>query len=202
LIDPGSALDAHWSIVKRKIESIVPLEKITMAIVTHQDPDLCAFLPYVEKAVGVDNFEIVATDRTSLFVPYYNVKTEVTTVEDGDSLEIGEQGRELVFITSPYLHFPGAMVVYDTLRKVLFTSDIFAAFSIDWSLYANEYYLEAVKIFAQPYLPSKQHLLNFLEKIKDLDIELICPQHGSIIPRKKIPELFKMMSELEVGVWK
>ncbi|MCF2142874.1 MAG: FprA family A-type flavoprotein [Candidatus Heimdallarchaeota archaeon] len=202
LIDPGSALDEHWAVVKSKIESIVPLEKITMVICTHQDPDICASLPYLEKAIGVNKFEIVTTDRTSLFIPYYNVRTEVTTVEDGNSIEVGEQGRELVFITSPYLHFPGAMVVYDSLRKVLFSSDIFAAFSVDWNLYANEFYLEAVKVFSQPYLSSKRHLINFLDKIKDLDLELICPQHGSLIVKEQIPALFEMMRNLEVGIWK
>ena len=32
IIDPGSRLDAHWSVVKKKIESIIPLDKITMVI--------------------------------------------------------------------------------------------------------------------------------------------------------------------------
>lgn len=202
VIDPGSALDEHWSIVKKKIESIVPLEKITMVIVTQQDPDLCAALPYIEQAVGVNNFEIVTTDRTSLFIPYYNVKTDVTVIEDNDMMEIGDSGRELKFITTPYLHFPGAFVVYDTLYKVLFSSDIFGAFSVDWNLYANEYYTEAIKSFAEPYLPDKRHVMNFLNKIKNLEIDLICPQHGSIIPKDRISEMIAVLKDLEVGVWK
>ncbi|MBD3192504.1 MAG: MBL fold metallo-hydrolase [Candidatus Heimdallarchaeota archaeon] len=202
LIDPGSRLEEHWSIVKRKIESIIPLNKITMAIVTHQDPDLCAALPFVEEACGIDNFEVVTTERTSLFVPYYGVRTAVTTVTDGDLLEVGESGRELLFMTTPYLHFPGAMVVYDTKEKVLFSSDIFGAFSVDWSLYANKYYAEAVKSFAEPYLSDKRHVTNFLKKIEPLEIEMICPQHGSIIPKDRIQEMIDALKGLEVGIWK
>lgn len=202
IIDPGSALDEHWGIVKKKIESIVPLEKITMVIVTHQDPDLCAALPNIEKAVGVNNFEIVTTNRTSLFIPYYNVKSDVTIIDDGETMEIGDSGRILKFITSPYLHFPGAFVVYDTKEKILFSSDIFAAFSVDWSLFANQFYAEAIKVFAEGYLSDKRHVDNFLDKIKDLDIEYICPQHGSIIPKERIPEMIKTLKDLEVGTWK
>ncbi|MHA1244854.1 MAG: MBL fold metallo-hydrolase [Candidatus Heimdallarchaeota archaeon] len=202
VIDPGSALDKHWAIVKRKIESIVPLNKITMVIATHQDPDLCAAIPLIEKEVGVNHFEMVTTDRTSLFIPYYNVKTEVTKVHDNEILEIGDSGRELLIITSPYLHFPGAFTVYDKKEKLLFSSDIFGAFSVDWSLYANDHYIEAIKSFSETYLPDKRHLLNYLEKIKDLDIEMICPQHGSLIPREKIKDIIEAMKDLEVGIWK
>ncbi len=201
LFDPGSRLEEHWNWVKKKIESVIPLEKITMVVVHHQDPDLCAAIPLIEEAVGANNFEIVTTERTSLFIPYYGVHTEVTSVGDGDIIEIGEEGRELMFITTPYLHFPGAMVTYDSKEKILFSSDIFAGFSIDWSLYANEYYLEAMKVFSQPYLSDQRHVHNFLRKIKGLDIDLICPQHGSIIPRERVPEAIDTLWNLEVGVW-
>jgi len=80
LFDPGSALEEHWNIVKNKIESIIPIRKITTIIVHHQDPDLCAAIPILEKELGVDNFEIITTERTALFIPYYGVKTEVTSV--------------------------------------------------------------------------------------------------------------------------
>ncbi|MBD3406776.1 MAG: hypothetical protein GF411_11735 [Candidatus Lokiarchaeota archaeon] len=201
LLDPGSRLDIHWNWVKTKIESIIPIEKITMVIVHHQDPDLCAAIPLVEEIVGVNNFEIVTTERSALFVPYYGVKTEVTAVSDGESIEIGEEGRELFFITTPYLHFPGAMVTYDTKEKILFSSDIFAGFSIDWSLYANEYYLEAMKVFSQPYLSDQRHVHNFLRKIEGLELEMICPQHGSIIPKEQIDQAVETLRNLEVGIW-
>ncbi|MBN1330294.1 MAG: MBL fold metallo-hydrolase [Candidatus Heimdallarchaeota archaeon] len=201
IIDPGSALDEHWQLVKNKIESIIPLEEITMIIATHQDPDLCAAIPLIEKEVGVNNFELVTTDRTSLFIPYYNIKTDVTIIEDGDIMEVGDSNRKLLFITSPYLHFPGAFTVYDTKEKILFSSDIFGAFSVDWHLYANTFYLEAIKSFAEPYLPDRRHVINYLKKIQYLDIEMICPQHGSIVKREQIPNVIDLLSTLEVGIW-
>ncbi len=201
LIDPGSRLDVHWAWVKKKVESVVPIEKITMVIVHHQDPDLCAAIPLIEEAVGVNNFEIVTTERTALFIPYYGVKTEVTAIGDGEYMEIGESGRELHFITSPYLHFPGAFVTYDKKEKILFSSDIFAGFSIDWSLFANEYYMEAMKVFSQPYLSDQRPVRNFLRKVRGIEIEMICPQHGSIIPKDKVQEAIDTLWDLEVGVW-
>lgn len=199
IIDPGSGLDEHWALVKKKIESVIPLKEINMIIVQHQDPDLCGAIPHIEKELGVNNFDIVTSERAGLFVPYYNVRTEVTTIDDGEIIEIGEN-HELMFITTPYLHFPGAINTFDLKHKILFSSDIFGAFSVDWNLYANEHYPEAIKVFAEPYLSSKRHVLNYVNKIKKLDIDMICPQHGSII-KDNIPAFIKVLEELEVGVW-
>ncbi|MCY3410604.1 MAG: MBL fold metallo-hydrolase [Candidatus Heimdallarchaeota archaeon] len=202
LIDPGSRAARHWNWVKKKIESIIPLEKISIIIVNHQDPDLVACIPLIEEIVGVNNFDLIATDRTSLFLPYYGIESKILHVDDGDKIQIGSSGRILEVITSPYLHFPGAMVIYDHKEKLLFSSDIFGGFSVDWSLYANEYYLESMKAFAQPYFPDKRHVNNFLDKIDRFDIDMICPQHGSLIQGDLINKAKKTLRDLDVGIWR
>ncbi len=200
LFDPGSRLPEHFAIVKKKIESVIPIEKINMIVVHHQDPDLCASIPLFEEIIGVDNFELIATMRSSLFMPYYGVRTEVTTIEDGDILEL-DNGREIMFITSPYLHFAGAHVTYDMKTKTLLSSDIFAAFSVDWSLYANENYTEAMRIFHEPYIAHRSAIESFANKIKDIELKMIAPQHGSVILEKDIPRCLEALLSFEVGTW-
>ncbi len=200
LIDPGSRADEHYSIVKRKVEEVVDPKKIKYMIVHHQDPDLCASLPLFEEIVSPD-VKIIAQVRTSLFVPYYGTKREIIAVDDGDTLELSS-GRKLVFVTTPYVHFAGSMVTYDTKTKTLFSSDIFAAFSLNWTLYAdeNEYYIEAFKAFTEPYIGCKKPLLSALEKASKVPIERICPQHGSIID-KDIEKYIEAAKNLDVGAW-
>jgi flavorubredoxin len=202
LFDPGSRLEKHWGWVKKKIESIIPLEKITMVIVHHQDPDLCASIPFIEEIKGINNFELVTTPRTALFLPYYGIQTEVTTVNDGDTIEIGNMGRKLKFLTSPYLHAPGAMTTDDQKERILFSSDIFGAFSIDWSLFANKHYIEAMKAFHEPYMSGRRHVVNFLDKLVGYEIDMICPQHGSIITDEQVKGAIDVLYNLEVGIWK
>lgn len=88
LIDPGSRADEHFSIVKRKVEELIPFEKIKYIIVHHQDPDLCASIPLFEELIGVDNVKIITSLRTSLFIPYYGSKAEIIIIEDGDEFEL------------------------------------------------------------------------------------------------------------------
>lgn len=200
LFDPGSRLPEHFNIVKKKIESIIPIEKINTIVVHHQDPDLCASIPLFEEMIGINNFDLISTMRTSLLLPYYGIRSEITTIEDGDIMGLDNE-RELMFITSPYLHFAGAHVSYDLKTKTLFSSDIFAAFSVDWNLYANENYAEAMRIFHEPYIPHKSAIEKFAEKIKDLEINMICPQHGSVIKKQDIPRCMEALLKFEVGSW-
>ena len=200
LIDPGSRLPQHYNTVKRKVESVIDLKKIKYLIVNHQDPDLCASLPLFAEIVNPD-VKIIAQLRTSLFIPYYGVTTEIIPVDDGDTLTLSS-GRTLTFLTTPYVHFAGAMVVHDDKTKTLFSSDIFGAFSINWTLYAdeNEYYVEAFKAFTEPYIGCKDPLLSALEKVSQFPIDRICPQHGSVID-KDIGKYIEVAKNLEVGTW-
>lgn len=200
LFDPGSRLPEHFNLVKKKIESVIPVEKINTIIVHHQDPDLCASIPLFEDIIGVNNFELISTMRTSLFMPYYGIRTEVTTIEDGDVMEL-DNGRELLSITSPYLHFAGAHTTYDFKTKTLFSSDIFAAFSADWNLYANENYVEAMRVFHEPYIAHKAPIEHYAAKLADIELDMICPQHGSIIKKADIPRCVDALLNFEVGSW-
>lgn len=110
-----------------------------------------------------------------------------------------KSGRTLQFISTPYLHFPGAFMTYDEKSKVLFSSDIFGALSYDWDLYANEYYIEAMKAFHESYMPSREILKHSMDKLDDLDIELIAPQHGSIIKKNQVREYIETLKNLECG---
>ena len=152
----------------------------------------------VKKLKSLD-VKLVAQTRTALFMRYYDAKSEVISVEDGDEIEL-KSGRKLTFYTTPYVHFAGAMVTYDSKTKTVFSSDIFGAFSIDWSLYANEYYVEAFKAFTEPYIGSKDALQYAVNKLKTLEIERICPQHGSVIDTD-IGKYVQAAEDMEVGVW-
>lgn len=198
LIDPGSRAPEHFSVVREKVCSVVDPKRINYIIVHHQDPDLCASIPLFEEIVN-QNVKVIAPSRAAIFMRYYGTESEVVPVEDGETF-ILKSGRVLTFVHTPYVHFAGSMVTYDAMTKTVFSSDIFGAFSIDWNLYANEYYLEAFKAFTEPYLGSKVALDSALDKLETMEIERICPQHGSII-EKDIGKYIEAARKLEVGTW-
>ncbi len=198
LLDPGSRAPEHYKLVREKVCSVTDPKRINYIITHHQDPDLCASIPLFEELIG-PHVKIITPTRAAVFMKYYDAKSEVIPVEDGEALTLSS-GRVLRFIHTPYVHFAGSMVTYDVKTKTIFSSDIFGAFSIDWNLYANEYYLEAFRAFTEPYLGSKAALDNALDKLETIEIERICPQHGSVID-KDIEKYIEAARELEVGTW-
>ncbi len=201
LIDPGSPLD--FEMVYTKVTSIVPLEKIKFVVLQHQDPDLCASVPLFE-ARGL-KAQIATHWRASMLIRYYGVKSPFYRVNEHKwELTFGN-GRILRFHPTPYLHFPGAIATHDELSKILFTSDLFGAFSQNWSLFADEVdcgdadaYLEGMKTFHEHYMPGNEVLRPVMEKLLSLDISMLAPQHGSVI-RRDIPSYVKGLRDLECG---
>lgn len=194
LMDPGSVLD--FEDVYENVCSIIPLEKIKYVILHHQDPDFCSAVPLFEKAGGT--FEVVTHWRTQTIVKYYGIKSKYYIINENEFKLTLASGRILGFVQTPYLHFPGAITTYDAQTKILFSSDLFGAFSYEWSLYAQDDYLEKMKTFHEHYMPSNSILRPVMEMFLGMDIAMIAPQHGSII-KENIISYIKALRDLECG---
>ena len=194
LIDPGSVLD--FEDVYENVCSIIPLEKIKYVILHHQDPDFCSAVPLFEKAGA--NFEIVTHWRTQTLVKYYGIKSEYYIINENEFKLTLASGRTLGFVLTPYLHFPGAFTTYDYQTKILFSSDLFGAFSYEWSLYAKADYIEKMKTFHEHYMPSNSIIRPVMELFLGMDIAMIAPQHGSVI-KENIVAHIKVLRDLECG---
>ncbi|MGI6604836.1 MAG: MBL fold metallo-hydrolase [Firmicutes bacterium] len=178
LIEPGSV--PHFPIVLRKVASVVDLREISTIIVSHQDPDLCAAIPRFEEVLG-PGLKVATHSRAAILIQHYGLSSPFYHVDQNGWELTLKSGRKLKFIFAPYLHFPGAFMTYDPVTKILFSGDLFGAFSFDWSLYAGEFYEEAMKAFHENYMPSQEILARAMDKLEHLEIAMIAPQHGSII---------------------
>jgi len=199
LIDPGSMLE--FETLVQKVAHITDLSNIKYIILHHQDPDLCAAVPEIEKLIGRDDLQIVTHSRMSLLIKHYNVTSSYYEI-DKNGLQLSlKNGLELKFVTTPYCHSPGAFVTYEPRSKVLFSSDIFGGLEESWNFYAKDDYFEHAKAFHSVYMPSKDIFNYALRKIEKLDIALIAPQHGSIIERKYVYNLIEDMKNLDCGLY-
>ncbi len=197
LIDPGSEM--HFGFVIDKIEKVADVKKVRHIILQHQDPDLCGSAKKFEEIVPGIN--IYNPARSSVLTRFYGIKN-IIPVKEGDALKL-KSGRVLRFIMTPYCHSPGAMMTYDEKSKIIFTSDIFGAFNVGWELYADmvgdEKHFQSVKRFMEPYMASKEAMGNVIRIMENLDIKMICPQHGSII-RKDVKKWIGRLKEMNYGL--
>jgi len=199
LIDPGSKLTFKYAL--RKIEKIVHFNDIRYFICQHQDPDITGSLPIIEQLITRTDAVIVSHWKAIALLKHYGLETPFLCVEENNwSLDIND--CQLEFIFTPYLHFPGAFCTFDKNSGILFSSDIFGGFTEEWSLIAkDESYFESIRPFHEHYMPSREILYNGLVKLEKYPINLIAPQHGSIIPKHLIQFMFNQLKNIDCGLY-
>ena len=199
LIDPGSMLE--FSETMKKVESITPISSIEYIVLHHQDPDLAAAVPAIEKLINREDLRVVTHSRMTVLIKHYLIQSKYYEIDKMDNVLTCSNGLTLQFYTTPYCHSPGAFVSYEPKTKVLFSGDIFGGIEESWEFYASDDYFEKAKQFHAEYMPSKD-IFNFaLSKIEKLDTEIIAPQHGSIIQRQYIKELIEKMKGFDCGLY-
>ncbi len=200
LIDPGSRLT--WSGTREKILEVIPLEKIKYIICQHQDPDITTAVEELISEIGTEGRFLVTHWRTATLFKHYKWGLDFYEVDENRwRLKAGE--RRLEFVFTPYMHFAGSICTYDPKTGILFSSDIFGAFTDSFKLYADDakLYFEQMKLFHTHYMPSREIVNHGMDAIEEKRIEMIAPQHGSIIPKSMVPYLISRLRKLDVGIY-
>jgi len=196
LIDPGSVID--FEEVYSNITKIIPLWKIKYVILDNQGPDFCSSIPLFEKKRA--NFKIITHWKTKVLLKYYGINSAYYIINEHNNKLVLDSGRELLFIPTPYLNYAGSFITYDAKSKVLFSSDLFGAFSAKRKLYAQNDYAEKMKAFHEHYMPSNDILKPIMQTLLKMDITAIAPQHGSIIV-SNTKEYINILKDLECGAF-
>jgi len=194
LFDPGSKLD--FEVVLENIKELIDIKNIKYIVLHHQDPDFCSSVTMFEN-LGLRS-KIVTSWRTMTLTQYYGIQSEYYLLEEHGHELILASGRVLRFIPTPYLHFAGAFATYDTKTKVLFSSDLFGAFSFNTTTFADDEYLEKMLTFHEHYMPSNSVLRPVMDVLSTYNIAMILPQHGSIL-NKDIAKYIEALRNLECG---
>ncbi len=198
LIDPGSMLE--FEAVVEKINIVSSLKSVKYIILHHQDPDLAAAVPEFEKLINRDDLLVVTHSRMVPLVKHYMIKSDYYEI-DKRAFKLQAGALELQFLTTPYCHSPGAFVSYEPVTKTLFSGDIFGGIEESWEFYAQEDYFDKARQFHAEYMPSKDIFNYALSKIESLELNLIAPQHGSVIEKELIAPLIRQMKALECGLY-
>ncbi len=103
-------------------------------------------------------------------------------VKNGDTLDLGD--KTLKFIAAPNLHWPDSIYTYLEEEKILFTCDSFGSHYCDEKMFDDlvESFDEAFDYYFDVILkPFSKFMLKAIEKIRPLEINVICPGHGPIL---------------------
>lgn len=165
----------------------VPLESIDYIVVNHMEPDHSGWIEEI-RAFKSDVVVYCTRAAERMMRSFYNYEGEITVVKDGDVLDLGG-GKELVFYSTPNVHWPDSMVTYETSTQTLFSCDAFGMFgtmdgkSFDDELSLEEYAVvesETVRYYANIVASFSSFTQKALDKLVGVEIKCIAPGHGLV----------------------
>ncbi|WP_111693575.1 FprA family A-type flavoprotein [Clostridium perfringens] len=185
-------------IARLKDLGVEPSE-IDYIVVSHTEPDHAGSIGKILELAP--KAKIVASPIAINYIKeIVNGDFESIPVKDGDSISLGN--KTLKFMSVPFLHWPDTIYTYVEEDKTLITCDSFGSHysceeMFDDLIPNEEEYMEALKYYFDCIMgPFKPYVLKALDKIKGLDIEIICPGHGPILRSNpyKVVNLYKEWS--------
>jgi len=168
------------------MEQLKDVEKIDYIIAHHAEQDHSGCIPLVLEKYKEAKVICTPKAKTYLMDLLLIPEDKFITVEDGETLDLG--GKTLKFIHAPWVHWPETMFTYLVEDKILFTCDFLGSHLATSELYATDeckVYEAAKRYYAEIMMPFRNFIEKDLEKIKDLDIDIIAPSHGPVYNNPK-----------------
>ena len=190
LLDEKTVLfdTVDWSICRQfleNVEHVLDGRDLDYLVINHMEPDHGASIE--EILLRYPNVTIISTEKSIMLMHQFgfDVDDKTMTVKEGDSFRFGK--HNIVFVEAPMVHWPEAMVSFDTTDGILFYADAFGSFGAldgklfndevnfdrDWIDDARRYYTNIVGKYGP-------HVQALLKKASTLDIHYICPLHGPV----------------------
>lgn len=170
----------------KNVEDVLGGEPLDYLVINHMEPDHAASME--EVLLRYPDCQVISNEKSFMFMHQFgfkHVEDRKVEVKEGDTMCFGT--HTVTFVAAPMVHWPEAMVTFDTTNGVLFSADAFGTFgSLDGRLFNDEVDFErdwiddARRYFCNivgKYGPFVQLLL---QKASTVPIKMFCPLHGPV----------------------
>jgi len=183
--------EKFFDVFLNKLESFTDPREIEYIILDHTEPDhsgsLRRLLELAPDAIVVGSGNAVRYLEDIVNGPFRSL-----IVKDGDTLDLGN--KTLRFISAPNLHWPDSMYTYLEEDRILFTCDSFGAHYCSENIFSEltpDYLRSFIYYFDVILKPYSRFMIKAIEKIRPLDIDVICTGHGPV-HRENLMELIDL----------
>ena len=177
-----------WSVCRQFLENVKAVldgRNLDYLVINHMEPDHAASIE--EILLRYPKVKVISTEKAFMLMHQFgfDVEERKEVVKEGDVKSFGK--HTVTFVSAPMVHWPEAMVTFDTTNGVLFAADAFGSFGAldgklfndevnfdrDWIDEARRYYTNIVGKYGP-------HVQALLKKAAGIDIKIICPSHGPV----------------------
>ncbi|GHT00197.1 FprA family A-type flavoprotein [Synergistales bacterium] len=192
LLDDKTVLfdTVDWSVCRQFLENVAHVlngRKLDYLVINHLEPDHAASID--EVLLRYPEVKLISNEKAFMQMRQFgfNIDERYEEIKEGDTRSFGK--HTIAFVYAPMVHWPEAMVSFDTTNGVLFAADAFGTFNaLDGVLFADEVDFDRDWLDeARRYLTNivgkyGPHIQALLKKATPLvpSIKFICPLHGPI----------------------
>lgn len=208
LLDPGG--DLTYMPLTISVGQFMKTKDIKYIFASHQDPDIIAS---IDRWLMHTDCKVIISKLWGRFLPHLissfmgkngaDIERRIIEIPDpGKRMAFGK--TELVFLPAHFLHSVGNIQVYDPVSKALFSGDMGASLvDMDDSIYVEDFekHIPTMQGFHERYMVSGKVTRLWAEMVRDLDVDMIIPQHGKTFRGKEMVNKFlDWASKLECGI--
>lgn len=199
LTDPGG-LEIFPSVFSSISQEFNP-QNIKYLFSSHQDPDIISSLSLWLEINP--ELKCYISWLWASFVPHFggNDQTIIPVADEGGDIVL--EKVTLNMVPAHHLHSAGNFHLYDKKAKVYFSGDVGAALLPPEmnDLYVEDFsaHIKHATGFHQRWMGSNEAKRDWCERVSKLEIDMLCPQHGSIYTGDDVGRFINWFDELKVG---
>jgi flavorubredoxin len=205
LFDPGG--QSTFQPLQLAITEVCSIKELDFVIASHQDPDIISSL---DRWLMYSNASILISCLWERFLPHLvpgyrgeEGESRIIAIPDqGIDIELGD--TIIKALPAHFLHSVGNFNFYDPVSKILFSGDVGASMlESDHVTPVEDFaaHIPSMLGFHNRYMGSNRVCRLWANMVRELDIEMIVPQHGRPFVGKAMVEQFlDWFSELECGI--
>ena len=203
IIDPGCNL--AFNELFMGMTRHFPPQKLSYVIASHADPDIIASL---DRWMTSTKASLVISRVWERFAPHFTKvgKTEDRVIgvpDSGARLPLGQS--ELILLPAHFMHSEGNFHFYDPISRILFTGDL--AVSMTSGAEARkpvvnvQAHIPRMDAFHRRYMVSNKILRLWTKMARQLDVQMLVPQHGApIMGKRAVEDFYCWIENLECGI--
>ncbi|MEB3753114.1 MBL fold metallo-hydrolase [Acinetobacter sp. MD2(2019)] len=208
ILDPGG--DLTYVPLTMELNKYTKLKNLDYVMASHQDPDIITSMP---RWLVYTDAKIVASKLWARFLPHLSSSFMSERMKgnwEDRLIELSDQGQRLrlglndvLAIPAHFLHSVGSFQFYDPVAKILFSGDMGASIveHADAAIVDFNAHIPKMKGFHQRYMCSNKIIRLWVNMVRELDIEMIVPQHGAaFIGKTQVNQFLDWIEQLACGI--
>ena len=180
----------------------VPVEAITDLFASHQDPDIISSLGLWDSALPTARLH--APWMWEGFIRHFGCnRIRYQGIPDqGMDITVGQ--ARLQALPAHFLHSSGNFHLYDPGAKLLMSGDVGMAIepeqeTLPFFVEDFDAHIQYMEPLHRRWMPSEKAIKEWVARVRDLDVDMLVPQHGRILRGDDVTRFLDWFEQLEVG---